>query len=193
MRRIVYNSQRNNYDFAGAFSAWSQCFSTCAWMLISYYDNDYDALDDNSLAQYVDEVEASVGHPGVAEKIVQKYKWITGKTSLWFAVQQAGIQQYLPQKKVIMDDQCNIETLLEIIQYSPVIIGTNRMGGLPNGHIVLLVDFKSLIQTFIVNDPFGDARSNYRNYNGDSVQYPFDYLKKYINYGNNKCRVIYVA
>jgi len=191
MRKVIYNSQRNNYDFSGSFSAWSQCFSTCAWMFISYFDNSYDALDDNELSKYFDEVEATVGQPGIAEKVILKCKWITGKTSLWWAVQQTAIQQYLPHKYIRFDAEHNIDMILDIIKHSPIIIGTNKIGGLPDGHIVLLVDYDGDSKSFLVNDPFGNARSNYRDYNGDSILYNFDWLRKFINYGNNTCRIIY--
>jgi hypothetical protein len=47
------------------------------------------------------------------------------------------------------------------------------------------------VDLFVVNDPFGDARSRYKNDNGENVLYGFNWLKKYINRGKGKCLVIY--
>lgn len=190
MRKIIYNSQRDNFTFEGKFKSWNQCFSTCAWMFISFYDKNIDATNDKQLAKYVDDVENNVGKPGIAEKIMEKLRWITGYTSMWYLVQQAGIQKYLPKKKIIFNEFFSIKNLHELVIKKPVIIGTSKLGGLKNGHIILLVDYDSKTDSFMVNDPFGDATGNYLYKNGDGVKYKKQWLNKYINYGNG-CRVIY--
>jgi hypothetical protein len=191
MREIDYNSQRDNFNFDGGFSGYKQCFSTCAWMFLSYYGQFYDGTDDAMLKNYVDEVEAEVGKAGIAEEIKKKYSWIKGKTSYWALVQQAAIQDYLPNKKIIFDEFYDIEDLRSLVIKGPVIIHTSKIGGLKGGHIILLVDYLPNVDVFVVNDPFGDARSNYKNDNGKEIPYRFDWLKKYINRGKGKCLVIY--
>lgn len=190
MRKIDYNSQRDNFDFDGKFPAWKQCFSTCAWMFMSYYNKDINATNDTKLAQYVDDVEALVGKPGIAEKVKQKYNWITGNTSMWWLVQQAGIQKNLSEKEIIFSEKISVKELPELVKEKPVIIGTHKMGGLPGGHIILLVDYDSEKDSYVVNDPYGNATGNYLCDDGDSILYSHDFLKKYIQYKTG-CRCIF--
>ena len=70
---INYNSQRDNISFAGKFPGFWQCFTTCSWMLMSYYCDKIKAGDDKGLSLYLDDVEAIVGKPGIGEKIKNKY------------------------------------------------------------------------------------------------------------------------
>jgi uncharacterized protein YvpB len=57
-----------------------------------------------------------------------------------------------------------------------VIIGTFKLGGLPGGHIILLVGIDDY--DYIVNDPFGNANTNYKDKNGAGVIYPKELIKK---------------
>ncbi len=191
MRTIPYNSQRDNFSFAGKFPGWAQCMSTCAWMFLSWYRPEVDATDDAGLAAYVDDVEASVGKPGIGEKIREKYNWITGRTSTWWLVQQAALQQRLPGKRIMFHDRFPIEQLIDIVRIGPVIIGTNKMGGLPGGHIILLCDYDAINYSYLVNDPYGNALTGYKDPTGQGVPYPFPWLIPFIDYGKNQCRVIY--
>ena len=187
MREIGYNSQRDNFNFAGKFSAWLQCFSTCSWMLLSYYCEHIKADDDNGLMNYVDDVEAAVGSPGIGEKVRQKYNWIKGNTSLWWNVQKEGIEQYMWRdghkgNALFHDATFPIYSLPAILKDGPVIIGTDKMGGLPDGHIILLCDYDKERDVFIVNDPFGNARSNYSDHDGEAVKYSPYWLRQYSVY-----------
>jgi hypothetical protein len=187
VRVIGYNSQRDNYDFAGKFKAWNQCFSTSAWMFLSYYCDNIKADDDNSLQLYVDDVEASVGKSGVGEKVKQKYNWITGNTSLWWNVQKEGIEKYMWKngfhgEALFHDASFPFYSLSSILKDGPVIIGTHQMGGLPGGHIILLVDVDTNVDTFIVNDPFGNARTNYSDHNGNMARYSSKWLLPFVTY-----------
>lgn len=197
MRKVTYNSQRDNIDFAGKFPGWMQCFSTCAWMFISYYYPIYDGDNDELLSLYVDDVEDSVGIAGTAEKVIARLKLkIKGHSSFYWKIHQEAIQYRLTptSKEIIYNEHFPINQLPEIIKAGPVIIGTNKLGGLPGGYIILLVDYINKFEDlFIINDPYGDATTNYSNRWGESVGYGKKLLEKHINYGNNQCRVIYAV
>lgn len=179
---IQYNSQKNNESFGGKFPGYIQCFTTSAWMLMSYYSLEIDALDDKSLSKYLDDVEVTIGTtPGVAEEIQKQDHSVVGKTSLFWEVQRAGITKWLQQKNVIGKAICNYTSSLsqvrKLLNDGPVIIGTNKMGGLPGGHIILAIGFDDI--HIICHDPFGNANLNYSNSNGNSVYYEDTFLVKY--------------
>jgi hypothetical protein len=179
---IKWNSQRNNFNFNGTFKGYAQCFSTCSWMLMSYYSLEIDALDDKALSKYVDDVEATVGStPGLAEEIQANDHSITGKTSLYWEVQRIGITHWLKNLKVngkaICEYNASFNRIKEILKTDPVIIGTNKMGSLPGGHIILGIGYDDIYT--IINDPFGNAVKNYTDENGESVYYEDKFLNKY--------------
>jgi len=192
IHEISYNSQRDNYNFSGKFSAWSQCFSTCSWMFMSYYSSLYDGSDDKGLRYYVDNVEATVGKKGIGEKVRKKFSWIAGRTSLWWLTQKDGIEHYLwtsgvkGQVVFVEDRKKSLDHLKLKVQNGPVILGTKKIGGLPGGHIILLVGVSE--KGFYVNDPFGNATKNYKDHDGDTILYPFEYIEKYLG---NVLRYIY--
>jgi len=193
MRQIGWNSQRDNQSFGGKFSASSQCFSTSAWMFICHYAKIIDAKDDEGLAQYVDDVEAMVGQSGIAERTIAKLKFkITGYTSLWWAIQEAGITEWLNDYKIpgraLFTDGEQISMLSIYLKNGPVILGTKKLGGLPGGHIILAVDMED--GGLICNDPYGDANGKYKDKNGEAVRYNYSWILPYINIGKNKCRLI---
>ena len=177
MHNVGYNSQRDNKDF-GTFSGFRQCFTTCSWMLMSYYSDMIDVNNDSALACYFDDVEDSVGKSGIGEKIKRRYDWIKKNTSYWWLVQQAGIELWLHRYKVdehvTYCDSCPVHKIRDILDNGPVIIGTRKLGGLPGGHIILLVGYND--NGFYVNDPFGDASTNYVSHTGYQVYYPNDFL-----------------
>lgn len=199
MRKIGYNSQRDNFSFAGKFPGWAQCFSTCAWMLLSHFSKEYRADNDTGLMNYVDDVEASVGEPGIAEKVRQKFNWITGKTSLWWLVQKEAIELYMWRagikgKAVFHDGTFPIYSLPVILKNGPIIIATNKLGGLPGGHIILLVDYDPDTRAVSVNDPYGNARVKYISHDGAGVLYSQDWLSQYLGGKGiqpGRCRVMY--
>lgn len=179
---IQYNSQKNNESFGGKFPGYIQCFTTSAWMLMSYYSLEIDALDDKSLSKYLDDVEVTIESiPGVAEEIQKQDHSVLGKTSLFWEVQRAGITKWLQQKNVIGKAICNYTSSLsqvrKLLNDGPIIIGTNKMGGLPGGHIILAIGFDDI--HIICHDPFGNANLNYSNSNGNSVYYEDTFLVKY--------------
>jgi len=180
-RKIVYNSQRNNIE-ENMLSSYSQCFSTSAWMLLSYYCKEYHADDDIALSKYVETCEEKKVH--------------YPHPSLLWVVQQQVMQKYLDDaefdgKVIFKDGDWPIADLYDTVEKTPVIIGTKKLATLPNGHIILLVDIVG-VESFDVNDPFGDANTDYKDHNGDSVIYTLDFLRPHIDTGNGKCRIIYI-
>lgn len=191
MRIIGYNNQTDNIT-ANGLTAYSQCFSTCAWMFMSHYTENIKAEDDNGLYKYVMWLETKVG-PDLA----RKDRSINGQhLSLFWLVQKHGIKDYLYNNKCqqllcFEDGSFPIAQLPDLVIQVPVIIGTQKIGNLPGGHIILLTDYDKETNSFIVNDPFGNATTNYKDRNGNAVLYEYDWLKPFINTGNNKCRLIY--
>jgi hypothetical protein len=176
---IGYNSQRNNYSWWNTFPGWTQCFTTSAWMFMSFYSPKIIAENDTELAKYLDDVEVSVGRPGIGEQIKRKYNWIRGATSLWWLVQEAGITKWLNglgvSGKAKFIEGGTYEDLNAKLLKGPIIIGTNKLGGLPNGHIILLIGADETHYTFC--DPYGDANSWYKSENGKAVRYSKEIVK----------------
>jgi hypothetical protein len=187
MRSIGYNSQRDNFNFAGKFPAWSQCFSTCSWMFLSYYCPEIKAGDDKGLMNFVDDVESMVGKPGIAEQVKKKFPNITGYSSLWWNVQKEAVEKYMwmhghKGNMLFHDASFPAYSLSSAIKNGPIIIGTKKIGQLPDGHIILLAGYDDHKSMFYVNDPFGNARSNYADHDGQGVIYPYPWLLQYIVY-----------
>jgi len=180
---IGYNFQGNNLNFLKKFSGWWQCMTTSAWMLMSLYSGNIKATDDNALAAYLDDVEAEIGKPGIAEWVKRKYSWIKGRTSLWWLVQKHGIEKWLWHQGIrgtakFYNKTMTYEILLRVLPDHPVMIGTNKIGGLPGGHIILAIGFDEN-QNIICHDPAGNATTKYKNRNGSMVVYPVEYLHKF--------------
>ena len=177
MHHIVkYNSQRDNFSFAGTFPGWKQCFSTCAYMMMTYYWGV--SGSDHDLAAYVDDVEAGVGKKGIAETI--KRAWMGRFTSYWMVVQQAGINKWMRGKglhgETIWGNGHWFE-LDEVLKDGPVILHTNKIGGLKGGHLVLVIGMDD--EYYYLHDPYGVPWTNYVDTNGESVPVRKTYLKKY--------------
>lgn len=171
MRKIGYNSQRNNAAVKGLSGA-VQCFATSAWMFLSYYaPNTYKADDDAGLARFV----ADVTKNGRSNE----FEW---------SVQAATIQKYLAAagvKKVVrLEIDLNKDTgllspddLRAKLASGPVIIGTKKLGGLTGGHLILAVDNAPDGKVYH-NDPYGDANTMYSDPNGESVLYTTEMYDK---------------
>lgn len=193
MRTISYNSQRNNFDFSGAFHGWQQCFSTSAWMLLSFFcPKMYRSDDDQGLATYVDDVCNTVGKIGVGEAISKKLH-ISGNTAYWWAVHQEAIREWIFKagKKIDVifeDGTASWNDFADAIKKSPVILGTNKLAGLPGGHIILVVDYDG--KNLYVNDPYGDATTGYKDPNGTMRIYPKEWIKPYV--GGDHLRIMWV-
>ena len=90
MRKIGFNSQRNNFDFAGKFKGYQQCFATSAWMFMSFFSERFRADDDKQLSRYVDDVCNEVGESGIGEEEA-KYNKLSGNSAYYWLVQSAGM------------------------------------------------------------------------------------------------------
>ena len=179
--KIGYNTQRNNDSFGGKFPSWNQCFTTSAIMFMSYFTPSIKAEDDITLAKYLDDVEDTIGNAGIGEEIARR-DHIQGSTSYWWSVQQAGITKWLNnngiQGKALFKESVHSLTDLPGIldKHGPVILATDKMGGLPGGHIILAIGYDST--GIIFNDPFGNATTGYQNTNGANVLYSYEFLMK---------------
>lgn len=188
IHKVGYNSQRNNFDFAGKFKGYQQCFSTSAHMFMSFYSKAIESNNDDQLAWYLDQVEASVGAKGIAEKIMRAIPGIPVKgSSYWWKMQLAGINQVLAEHQknghvpvkgeAHWLDAGSWEQLEEVLADGPVIVATNKMGGLEGGHIVLIVGVDREKGTYYLNDPYGNPLSNYRDKNGECVEVPMNWFR----------------
>ena len=185
IRKIGYNWQVNNIT-ENNLNAFSQCFSTSIWMMLSYYcPSEYQADDDQGLSKYVlycEEQKVNYPHP-----------------SLLWVIQQKAMQKYLDDaefegKVIYRDGDWPIADLYDTVDKTPVIIGTKKLGRLPDGHIILLADVWG-IESFDVKDPYGNANTNYEKngpLDGDDVIYTLDFLRPHIDTGTGKCRIIYI-
>lgn len=190
MRQIEYNSQRDNFNFKGLFRGSCQCFSTTAWMLLSFFaPQKYFATDDDGLKAYVDDVCNLVGTKGIAEMIAQA-EGLSTKNNLAYewTVQRAAIAKWLWSVSVAGAPVCDInldtgkgllswQDLPAVLEKSPVILGTTKMGGLSGGHIILVVDIAG--DVLICHDPYGDATTNYTVQSGNYVRYPMAWIRPY--------------
>jgi len=184
IHEIDYNSQRDNFSFDGKLPGYVQCFSTCAWMFSSFYVSAINAKDNVGLKHYVDNVEVTIGKPGIGERVKKKFNWITGRTSYWWLTQKYGIEDLLWRNGVVgniefidINAKCGLDTVKTLLLKGPVILGTKKMGGLSGGHIILVSGYTA--GGFYVNDPYGNALKKYKDHDGDSILYPYDFLRRY--------------
>lgn len=165
-----YINQRNNPSFGGKLSPHIQCFYSSAVMWLSYYKH----IEDDFYERYVDDVEKTVGKPGIAERLFPK---LTGRTGAYWDVHKEALNQYTNNVK--FDNTIPYDSLLELLSKGPVITGTKKIGLLSGGHVILSV--KADKDGVTVKDPYGNAMTNYKNFNGNNVVYPHEYLRKYFS------------
>lgn len=180
--KIPYNSQRDNYGFK-TLGAWSQCFSTSSCMFLSYYIPE--PTNDAFVKAFIERIDLAINPKAdLGAKIKQAYSWITKDMTLWWLSQKVAIESYLAKHNIsptltFRESDGTFEELIAALKKGPVIVGTNKLGGLPNGHIILLVDYEDKTKCFIAKDPFGNAYSGYKDTNGDNVCYPVEWFKNY--------------
>lgn len=203
MRSTLWNDQRNNksfFDNAHSFSAYNQCFSSDAIMLMSMYCDKIKGNDDVFLAKYLFDIEDSLNKNGLGAKVrEEKHLDPKTKSSYFFAVQAAGITFYLNQfgvsGKAIVKEFFPISEVPQCVTNRPTIIGTHYLGKLPDGHMILLADYDSIKKEYKTYDSFGDARTDYKVTNGDGVMYGHDFLKPHIEINAQKypgkCNILY--
>lgn len=176
MRDVGYNNQRDNFTING-IGPWSQCFATCAWMLLSFYAPEtYRFDDDKALKKYIAEITAG----GVA----REYEWEAQRIMIQKYLDRAGVEK---RAKLGINLQTGIGTtstleLHNLLKAGPVIIGTKKMAGLPGGHIILGIDNVGDDEKIAVNDPFGNAVTGYTSVFGKGVEYPISWFDaKFMN------------
>ncbi len=173
MFNIKYNPQLDNENYKGKFPGSIQCFGTSAVMFLSNWRKEY---ENKSLeTAYIDDVEATVGKPGTAEQV----KGWTGRSSQWWLVHLAALKKLLPNQNIVYSGNMTLSAMINILKTSPVIFGTFKMGELPGGHIVLVVGYDSNTDSFILEDPFGNPNSNYKDRNGHQVKVSRNYLQRF--------------
>jgi hypothetical protein len=154
MRKITNNCQDNNETALG-IKGNSQCFATSDIMFLSFYSVNFKGDNDAMLKQYLESFDKS-----------KAFEWDAHCDHLnkWLFSQQV--------KGVVKHEVIGKEKIVELLQSRPVIIGTKKMGGLPGGHIILGVDNHN--DKINCNDPYGNANTNYKDKNGEAVDYTFD-------------------
>ena len=134
-------------------------------MFLSFYSAHYLAGDDVGLKQYITDLTATSSG--------NEFEWLT---------QAAMVEKYLQKAGVVGEMKYGIDlntgrglltpaSLKAKLVNGPVIIGTNKMCGLPGGHIILGIDNGSADELVVCNDPYGDARTMYKDVYGEDVIY----------------------
>jgi hypothetical protein len=82
------------------------------------------------------------------------------------------------------------EELSEVLKNGPVILCTNKLPGLPGGHIILIVGETE--NGWIVYDPFGNANLKYSDKNGKGVLYEKEWLKSFTENINKDKKLMYL-
>lgn len=142
-------------------------------MLISAYieNNDWTRY----LLDYVDDTEALVGKPGIAERLFPK---LEGRTGAYWKVHKAAIEERI-KRPIVFDATIPYVEMKVIVASKPVILGTKNLGGLPGGHIIIAKGVT--LDGIICNDPFGNANTSYKDTSGIDVEYKDAFLKKHFS------------
>jgi len=170
---IPWNNQRDNNSAGGLFPGSWQCFTTSQWMKGSHYTGKVNALDDKGLFEYLNNMEISIPGKGIGEELTRGTsikKW----SSIHWEIQQKAFTRMLNDYGIEGYDifnTLNYEQIRQYILYGPVTVGTYQLGGLPGGHIILCIGIDR-VGSLIFNDPYGDARTGYKEQNGAKVIYP---------------------
>lgn len=170
---MIYINQRKQKNWAGKLSGYRQCFYSAAVIFQSYF---LTAITNwkTFYEEYVDSTEATVGKPGIAERLFPN---LTGRTGAFWAVHLAAIKENVPFKNFQFKENLSFEELKKIIETRPAIIGTNKIGGLPGGHIIVAV--RNAPGGVVVKDSYGNANTNYKDHNGDEIVIKDELLKKH--------------
>ena len=173
---MIYINQRKQKNHDGKLHPHRQCFYASAVMFLSHYIP-VDKLP-TYYDHYVDDTEATIGKPGVAEKYFPK---LTGRTGAFWQVHKKAIELRLQDYNIVFLEGQKLSFLKSTLASGdPVIYGTTNMGKLPGGHIV--VGVKPIgNEAILTYDPYGDARTNYQNHDGEGVVYSDDLLNKHFS------------
>ena len=129
------------------------------------------------------------------EEVMEEEHIKKGNSGYFWVVQEAGIQKWLDkvgkEYYATWVEGGSYEQLIKALEENPVIFGTKKLGRLKGGHIILLNEHVNYY--FHVNDPYGDARIDYKNISGGNIVYTEDFLLPYCRIaGDNGFRFIKV-
>ena len=217
MSQIIYNPQRDNPAVTvpekikikdpktGKISEktqkikihnYQQCFVSSVYMYLSYYlDKSPDTktfekeyLQNINSLKFIEKLTAD----GYLKNNAYN-EWLNypgNKAYLWGS-------NYAMIRSILQDEHEEVKyslglTLDEIVtkkkEDAPAIISTNKLGGLSGGHVIIFQKIAG--DKAICFDPYGDATTNYKNHNGDGVEYPLELLNKYSSGGRGYFRCI---
>jgi len=170
---MIYINQRTKPNYDKKLHPHRQCFYASAVMFLSHYLPE--AKSSSYYDEYVDDTEATVGKPGIAEKYFPR---LSGRTGAFWQVHQKAIELRLPSHQVIFHEKISLAFLRACLASNdPIIYGTTNLGGLPGGHVVVAQkNFGN--EGIITYDPFGDARTEYTTHDGEGVVYTEKFLSK---------------
>lgn len=158
LNEIVYFSQRNNYG-----SPFNECFPTSMVMMMA---NNLDVTPvDQTLRAFMEDDLFDHFIEKTHKRTSAKYEW---KIERDMANKWLGKSNMLkPDPVVWREGMTTIEIEIEIDNGRMVVVGTDKLGGLPGGHIVCIGGYDEL--NFYLWDPFGDYRTRYGDHNGRNI------------------------
>lgn len=134
------------------------------------------------LATPVDELAYKIGVIQNAKGNEDRYYWSAHERFLDTIIKNKGYDFFILKAKP------NIQEIIASIDKGfPVMCSIWIQSWYPSGkgHLVLIVGYKEdesgNVSGFIVNDPFGDCLSQYKDHNGEKVYYPMKDFTKMMN------------
>ncbi|MBE7413369.1 MAG: C39 family peptidase [Leptospiraceae bacterium] len=173
-----YSTQRDNYDTKGNPEFSSQCFIESMkyfwnWIWDTFMDVSYDINDRAYYAIVMSKLK----------KGETRYDWDVHKRILNEYLEKWGLEKRVDYFKTL--DVWN-KVRENVLNGIPVVTGINISNYLPGakGHIICIVGFRidengNTLGAF-VHDPYGNARSKYKDHDGSCILYPSDDLIKMI-------------
>lgn len=167
---IPYNSQRDN-----KFAPKSSCNVTCLQMVLA---NHYNVTDDEIyLLCQTDDI-----HKEIERRYRNDYdKWIEGyiksgkATEVLVVLQEASFHLLKSDRYSKVTFSMNHKLIIsEIDKGYPVIICGNFTGG----HFVVIKGYDLKENAYIVNDPWGNWNTKYKNHDGENKKYSFSKVWK---------------
>jgi hypothetical protein len=170
-RQYLCNDQNDNFNFDGKFYGSIQCFSTSCFQLASYLAPwRYQALNDIQLANYIRDILKA--HGEAPDNFKDTFTGDVQKIGLQKCLDDAGAKY-----RVEFLAPARETDLLYGLNYSPVILGTEKLGGLPGGHVVTIIN--DLGDAWEIADTFGNAWERYRVRKGGIYQYSKDWFRQF--------------
>jgi len=172
-----WNSQRNN-----KYSPFAACNVTTVQVLLSL---DYPNITDDDIFLLCNSQQV--------KNIIEKKYPVDFKTWIWkYFRDNCANEVYvcmIEAVKIIMQSElfvrmeCGLtaEKVKKEIDAGYAVFVCGSFGF--RGHIVAVIGYDDEKKVWIVNDPYGNKNTGYKNINGDSVEYSYDWMKipGYIN------------